>query len=201
MINCLQERTASTLATGRQITTTSPTKQRVHRRRGWRMGATALGFAALIGGSSILAGLIFVPEQVEYTYGTVKTAVTKTMADMREEAFGDLPTVTLGQSGDVEELDNCDGTFTEMTSYEGSDAPPVWAAHNGCQGDVLLPWEVGQQIQVEGSDEVYEVVDIRHTPQVWATFDDIKGLGGDFALQTCFYGEDKMKFVGLRQLE
>lgn len=45
---------------------------------------------------------------------------------------------------------------------------------------------------------MYEVVDIRHTPQVWATFEDIEGLNGELALQTCFYGEDKMKFVGLR---
>lgn len=110
-----------------------------------------LSVVALLGGGGILVGLALAPEQLAHAYGMVKTAATKAVSDLREETFGELPTVTLGQTGDVEELDNCDGTFTEMTSYEGSDAPPVWAAHNGCQGDVLLPWELGQHIQVEGA--------------------------------------------------
>lgn len=134
----------------------------VRRKRG-RRALVPLGTALLLAGGTLLAGLAFAPEQVERVYGAVKTEATKTVAGVQEEVFGELPTVTLGQTGDVAELDSCDGNFTHMTSYDESRVPPVWAAHNGCQGDVLLPWEVGQHIRVAGSDQVYEVVDIRHT--------------------------------------
>jgi hypothetical protein len=77
----------------------------------------------------------------------------------------------------------------------------VWAAHNNCGGDVLLPWEEGQRIQFEGDDQVYEVVDIRYTPKIWASTSDLVGLGGELALQSCFYGEDRMKFIGLDPVE
>ena len=79
--------------------------------------------------------------------------------------------------------------------------PETAAAHNNCGGDVLLPWDEGQQIQIEGRDEVYEVIDIRYTSKIWASTDDLVGLQGDLALQTCFYGEDRMKFVGLEVVD
>lgn len=170
------------------------------RRRRGGLSAVA-GVLLLAAGGAVMVCLLAAPQTVEYTYGTVKTALTDSISTAREEVFGDLPTVTLGATGGVPELDGCDGTFTEMSSYEHEGVPPVWAAHNNCHGDVLLPWETGQRVQVEGSDQVYEVVDIRHTPKTWATIDDLVGLGGSFALQTCFYGEDRMKFVGLEPVE
>lgn len=170
------------------------------RRRRGALGAT-VGAVLIAAGGVVIVGLIAAPEEVEYVYGTVKTTVTGSLDAAREDVFGDLPTVDLGATGGVAELDGCDGTFTEMSSYEREGVPPVWAAHNNCQGDVLLPWEIGQQLRVEGSDQVYEVVDIRHTPKTWATTDDLLGLDGSFALQTCFYGEDRMKFVGLEPVE
>ncbi|WP_454860953.1 hypothetical protein [Promicromonospora soli] len=87
-----------------------------------------------------------------------------------------------------------------MKSYAHDDVPPVWAAHNSCDGDAILPWETGQNIRIEGSDQVYEIVDIRYTPKIWATTHDLVGLDGDLTLQTCFYGEDRMKFIGLRSV-
>ncbi|WP_449276634.1 hypothetical protein [Leucobacter sp. GX24907] len=164
-------------------------------------GLAVFGAALLIAGGGLLAAMAFAPTEVERTYGTLKTEVRRAVDGVQRDVFGELPTVTLGGSGDVAELDSCDGTFTHMKSYDESRVPPIWAAHNNCQGDALLPWEVGQHIRVADSDQVYEVVDIRHTPQVWATIDDLEGLDGDLALQTCFYGEDKMKFVGLRPVE
>ncbi|MHB1288963.1 hypothetical protein [Georgenia sp.] len=163
--------------------------------------SAAAGTVLVLAGGALLVGLLAAPERVEYVYGTVKTAVTGSIHAAREDAFGDLPTVDLGATGGVHELDGCDGTFTEMSSYEREGVPPVWAAHNNCQGDVLLPWEIGQRVQVEGSDQVYQVVDIRHTPKTWATTVDLLGLDGSFALQTCFYGEDRMKFVGLEPVD
>lgn len=160
-----------------------------------------VSIALMVSSAAVLAGYLFMPDQLERVYGATKTAIAEVTSDVREDRFGELPTVTLGVTGGTTELDGCDGTFTQMTSYEGGDVPPVWAAHNGCEGDILLPWEIGQHVGVAGNDRVYEVVDIRHTPQVWATIDDIEGIEGELALQTCFYGQDKMKFVGLRPIE
>ncbi|WP_140400692.1 hypothetical protein [Gulosibacter sp. 10] len=165
------------------------------RRRGRVLGA--LGAVLFVSGAALGTATLLAPDEVAYHYGNVRTSLIDTAADIREQATGELPTVRLGVSGHIPELDRCDGTFTHMASYEHPEVPPIWAAHNNCQGDVILTWEIGQHVQVEGDETVYEVVDIRHTPKVWATTDDLAGLGGDFALQTCFYGQDRMQFVGL----
>lgn len=59
-----------------------------------------------------------------------------------------------------------------------------------------------QRVNVSGLgyDGLYEVVDIRHTSKVWSSTDDLVGLRGDLALQSCFYGQDQMKFVGLERI-
>lgn len=156
-----------------------------------------LGGALLLGGGALLSAVLLAPQEVERAYGAVKTAVTGTVDSVRQDVGGEVPTVRLGATGGLAELDRCDGTFTEMASYEHDDVPEVWAAHNNCFGDVLLPWQEGQTLRVEGDDQLYRVVDIRNTPKTWATIDDLVGLEGSIALQTCFYGEDRMKFVGL----
>lgn len=173
---------------------------RSRRRRG-TIGVMVVGIVMLATGFAALASAIVAPQSVEYTYGTVKTVLSGSIDAARENVLGDLPTVSLGVTGGVQELDGCDGTFTEMSSYAREGVPPVWAAHNNCDGDVLLPWEVGQRVRVDGSEQVYEVVDIRHAPKTGATTDDLMGLDGSFALQTCFYGENRMKFVGLEPVE
>lgn len=159
----------------------------------WLMIIAILGI--VIGAATVITTLFF-PQEAEKVYGSVQ----RNVGNFRLEVLGEVPEVTLGASGGQYELDRCDGTFTEMLSYESDEVPPVWAAHNNCSGDVLLPWELGQQVLVKTGDQeaLYEVVDIRLTPKTWATIDDIEGLGGDFALQSCFYGEDRMKFIGLQ---
>ncbi|MGO1852752.1 MAG: hypothetical protein ACTH0V_05015 [Microbacteriaceae bacterium] len=164
-------------------------------RRG-RRAASIIGGLLITAGLAIIAGLIFAPQALEQAYGNVRTTVISAADDLR----GTLPTIRLGATGGIPDLDRCDGTFTEMTSYEHDGVPPVWAAHNNCQGDVILPLELGQQVQVEGDNRIYEVVDIRPTPKVWATTDDLVGLNGELALQTCFYGEDRMRFVALESV-
>ncbi len=157
-----------------------------------------LGGVLIVGGGALLAGVLLAPQQVEQTYGAIRTSVTKTVDEVQQDVFHELPTVTLGVEGGIPELDRCDGTFTVMTSYEREGVPPVAAAHNNCGGDVLLPWEVGQQIKIEGRDDVYEVVEIRdQISKVWNSTEELVGLKGEIALQSCFYGEDRMKFIGL----
>ncbi|WP_460887937.1 hypothetical protein [Promicromonospora xylanilytica] len=169
------------------------------RRRGEAVVGLAGGLLVAAGGALTVGNLV-APQTVERAYGTVKTTTDAVVDTTRERVTGEIPTVRLGVSGGIPELDRCDGSFTEMTSYEHDDVPAVWAAHNTCGGDAVLPWETGQHLRVEGSDQVYEVVDIRHTSKVWSTTDDLVGLDGDLALQTCHYGEDRMKFIGLRPL-
>lgn len=157
----------------------------------------ALGGVLIVGGAALLTGVMLAPEQVEKGYGDVKVAITSSVDQVQEEVFEELPTVSIGVTGGIPELDLCDGTFTVMTSYEREGVPETAAAHNNCGGDVLLSWEEGQRIRIDGRDEVYEVVDIRYTSKIWSSTDDLVGLQGEIALQSCFYGEDRMKFVGL----
>lgn len=166
----------------------------------------------LLAGAGLLAGAFLAPNEVQRVYGAVKVKVDETVQTVKvkvgetvqtdqEDTFEVLPEVALGVSGGIPELDRCDGTFTEMLSYEHAGVPPVWAAHNNCGGDVLLPWDVGQRLRFAGSEQVYEVVDVRTVPKTWSTTADLVGLGGDLALQTCFYGEDRMKFIGLTPVD
>ncbi|KQQ62663.1 hypothetical protein [Microbacterium sp. Leaf320] len=106
----------------------------------------------------------------------------------------ELPSVRLGASGSAIDLDRCDGTFTEMVDYRQREVPPVWAAHNNCGGDTILPWKEGQRFLV--GDEEYEVVEVRLLPKYTATPKDLLGMKGELALQTCLYGEPLMSFVG-----
>lgn len=163
----------------------------------------ALGGVLIVGGAGLLTAVALAPDAVEKTYGDLKTQVTGTVDKVQQDVFEELPTVKIGVEGGMPELDEAcaDDSFVIMSSYEREGVPETAAAHNNCGGDVLLPWEEGQRIQIEGRDEVYEVIDIRYTSKIWASTDDLVGLQGDLALQTCFYGEDRMKFVGLEVVE
>lgn len=169
------------------------------RRRRRQRVSRILTFAAIGGmalGALMVGTITAFPEESERAFGLAQLGI----GQFRIDVIHELPAVTLGASGGMTELDRCDGTFTEMLSYRRDGVPPVWAAHNNCGGDTVLPWKLGQEVAVtrpDGSTEIYAVADVRVTPKTWATTDDLIGLGGDFALQTCFYGENRMRFVGL----
>lgn len=149
----------------------------------------------ILAGAIVLAMSLFAPTTVERGYGQVKAAVNDVAAEVQ------LPSVRLGVEGGQAELDVCDGSFIEMTSYRNTvGVPAVYAAHNNCGGDIVLNWQVGTQFEVEGQPGIYEVVDVRHTAKHWETTEALIGLQGDFALQSCFYGEDRMQFVGIRHV-
>lgn len=167
------------------------------RRRAWRVIGGILAFVLITAGIGIAGLSMFAPQTAERLYGEIRTQAVTVVDDVRAEVLKEYPAVTLGATGGRAELDRCDGTFTEVVSYQRDGVPPVWAAHNNCGGDTILAWQLGDQVKLEGDETVYEVVDVRTTSKTWSSTDDLVGLGGDLALQTCFYGEDRMKFVGL----
>lgn len=162
------------------------------RRRGFGLLAASVALVAL--GAVFLAASVFAPDVVDRVTGDVKVAVQKRLHEI--VAPDELPVIRLGGEGGMVELDHCDGTFTEMISYRIDGVPPLYAAHNNCGGDVILGWELGQRITVAGSDTVYEVVEERHTPK-WSNVDELVGMAGDLVVQTCFYGENRMRFLAL----
>ncbi|MBF0816883.1 hypothetical protein E4U02_10710 [Microbacterium paludicola] len=179
----------------------SRTRREARARRRVRRLITVALIAALVTGLAIGISAWLWPDQVGEAYGDAQIAIGR----WRIAAIGEVPHAVLGASGTEQELDRCDGTFTEMLPYERDDVPPVWAAHNNCGGDVILPLEIGDQIDLERDGETthYRVIDIRHTPKVWATTEGLIGIAGDLALQSCFYGDRTapMKFVGLELIE
>jgi hypothetical protein len=142
-----------------------------------------------MGGAVLTAGTI-APESVEAAWGSVRSVVVSAP----EALTGALPEIALGISGTAENLDTCDGTFTEMLEYRNPAAPPVWAAHNNCGGDVILPWSEGQRFLI--GDNVYEVIEVRNLPKFTSSAGDLTGLAGEIALQTCLFGQPVMTFLG-----
>lgn len=170
-----------------------PESKRRRRRSAGNVLFGIFGTTLILAGATVLALSLLAPTTVERGYGHVKGAVNDVAAEVQ------LPTVRLGVEGGQAELDVCDGSFVEMTSYRNTvGVPAVYAAHNNCGGDVVLNWDVGTQFEVEGQPGTFEVVDVRHTAKHWETTEALIGLQGDFALQSCFYGEDRMQFVGIR---
>lgn len=162
-------------------------------RRGLVIIIMVLAVILIVVGLSISVLQLASPQTVERSYGALRNLVVETQAQVSSEP----PTVRLGSEGGLALLDACDGSFSEMVSYREPGAIPVYAAHNNCGGDIIHPWQVGQEVRIQGREQLYEVVEVRNTPKQWGTTDDLKGLAGDLALQTCYYGFDEMKFVGL----
>lgn len=175
------------------------TARRKRRRRSSVLFVVGMSVAAI--GIAFAILYLLMPEKVglvvEKAYGNTQSVVAK----IQVETLGITPTLTLGASGGVSELDRCDGTFTEMLSYSSDQfqIQPVWAAHNNCGGDVVLSWETGQVIDVTqaGVTSQYLVADIRTTAKHWSTTEELVGMTGALIVQSCYYGEDKMRFVGL----
>lgn len=163
--------------------------------RRWVLGG-ATGLLVLL---AAVATFLTVPNLAPARVGPGRAAPPPSMivpsAPQKEPVIADA---VLGASGGVTELERCDGTFTRMVAY-GATQPPVWAAHNDCDGDVILPWETGRDVTltVDGTPATYRVVDTRDTRKKGANTGDLAGIGGDLVLQTCYYDEDRMKFIGL----
>lgn len=145
----------------------------------------------------VFAAIAIAPDTVQWATGNAKVATTKWASNLFQPDA--IPEIVLGTEGGKRELDECDGRFTEMVSYRSAGILPLYAAHNVCGGDVILGWDIGQRVRVRGSDTVYVVVEERHTPQ-GTSGDLLRGMAGEFMLQTCFYGENRMRFLSLSPL-
>jgi len=170
-----------------------PQPERGHARRRSRALWWGIGFAVAAG--AMLAWQLAAPDTLERAVGETKVAVQEVIA----EASPDYPTIRLGGVGGRRALDRCDGTFIEMRSYRMANVPPVYAAHNVCGGDEILTWKVGDTVAIAGRDTLYRVVEKRHTPK-WSMVTKLRGMKGELVVQTCYYGQNKMRFLGLEPL-
>lgn len=112
------------------------------------------------------------------------------------------PEVTLGPLGGQYEIDLCqNGVFIEVDAYKvDSGVQDIFAAHNGCGGDIILNWDLDQEVIVtdaDGSSTRYFVSDSRVTPQVGIETTALHGMEGSILLQACFWGSGEMRFVAL----
>lgn len=163
-----------------------------HRRSRSLLFGTAV--AATMVGLFLTGATVLAPDAVDKATGNLKVLVDKQVASW--VAPGELPMITLGGEGDMRDLDRCGGEFTEMVSYRADGVLPLYSAHNYCGGDIILTWDIGQRVRIAGSAIVYEVVEERHTPKS-SNADSLVGMAGEFMLQTCYYGEDRMRFLSL----
>ena len=163
-------------------------------RRSWpKRLLSVLAALLILTGLGLIAGTIFFPDEAEKIAGEVRIATGQTIMKAKGQAH---PIIRLGVRGGKRELDRCDGSFIEMASYETEGLQPVFAAHNNCKGEVLLPLKIGELVEVKGHG-LHVITDIRYTKKTWSTTNDIMDMTGDFIVQSCFYGENRMKFIGL----
>lgn len=167
-----------------------------------RFIASLLGVLLIFSGLSFFVGNSVAPETTSrIVYGS-KAKIENRIQKIQEKTTGEYPTVTLGPEGGLWEMNNTYKMFIEMVSYRYPNVPPVYAAHNGYGGDIILNWEKGQKVNVvgRGKDGVYVVVGDLQTPKN-IMVSDLTSLTGTIVLQSCFYGVDVMRFVELAPLE
>lgn len=176
---------------------TKPKKHRV--KRFFRWFFMLLGVGLILTGLGLLYLHIEDPDRAERIVHTAKTEIIdKPISIVKEEVLETYPTLYFNGSGGNYELDiAAAGDWIFLDSYAKVETVlPVWALHNNIGGDIILPWEIGQKFNVvgEGYDGEYIIVDTRDVYK-WGLVNQIEGMQGDFALQTCRYGEDVVKFV------
>lgn len=190
-----------TTSAGNEAPTTPPDEDRHRRRQRSRriIGVWAMGLFAVFAAAATVIALLF-PHTAERVYGSAQNVIGQAKNQASEIVLDQLPIARLGVTGGLTQLNWCNGTFTHMQSYTRENVPPIWAAHNNCGGDVVLPLALGDQIALvrkDGETETYTVVDIRETSKTWTTTKDLEGVEGELALQSCYYERNVMKFIGL----
>ncbi|NLC97717.1 MAG: hypothetical protein GX678_01380 [Actinomycetales bacterium] len=158
---------------------------------------TVLATLLILVGIGTIGVTVLFPDRAEKTVGQVRIATGQVVMKVSGQKY---PRVTLGPQGNKAALDRCDGSFIEMGAYHLEGLQPVYAAHNACKGEAILPLRVGDLVEVTDRG-LYEIVDQRDLKKTWSTTDQLLGMQGDFILQTCYYGENRMKFIALAPAE
>lgn len=107
-------------------------------------------------------------------------------------------TIHISNKGGDTEMDYCASGFTEMIYYQGLNDKRLLSQHNNCGGDIVLPMELGDHVAIEG-DQEYVITELRDTTKQINT-SAISDMNGEVLLQSCYYKENKMKFVALTPL-
>lgn len=133
--------------------------------------------------------VIEVPKQQTETASGMEETVPETIEEVRQY------TIKVSNRGGEKEMDYCANGFTEMIHYEGLNGLRMLAQHNNCGGDIILPIEMGDHVVIE-NDQEYVVTDLRDTTKQITTA-AINDMNGKVLLQTCYWRENRMKFVAL----
>lgn len=173
-------------------------------------------FFSLLGYFFMLIGLFFLaifyfplnslPEVSQPLVKEIKTQINTTVDKTIQETTltnSDSIVLNVGHMGGDQELELCDGTFTQYLSYEEAGLKPTYLAHNGCGGSILLYPKEGSIFTInfpDGTSKYYKLVDSRDIPQVGSTSDMISDLKGDVYFQTCYFDYETMRVVGLEEV-
>lgn len=159
-----------------------------------------LGTLLLALGAGVLGAITIFPEQTELVTGR---AVQVVREQVNRVQYGDTPSIKLGGEGwDIHDVDNAAyGEWILMRAYEVEPGlQPTYLAHNGSGGDLILPWELGQEVKVvlqDGTEQTMVVTDSRVISQWTSTTEDLLGLSGSILLQSCYYDQQTMRVVAL----
>lgn len=168
----------------------------------WRRVLQVLGIGLVAISLLGLLAFWFFPDETERAAGRV-------VQEARQVTYAVAsgpPTVHLGpESYGMAAVDAAtDGTWIEMAGYrEDTALQPTYASHNTYGGDIVLEWEIGQEVvvvHVDGSEEVMRVTDSVVVNQEGTTTEDLRGLAGSILLQSCYYDFSTMRVVALTPL-
>ena len=172
-----------------------------------RWTLTVVGFLFVIIGVFVIVGGKVAPEFTEKYVQGVKVQVqkhvnkaTKNITELFSSEEVVPITLKVEGSGGKRELDTAKGYFVELVDYNKvADVPVVYAQHNSLGGDVILTLNIGDKVNVVGLGDldgqyVFEK-ELKTSKKIKVS--ELTPLNNYIVFQTCFYGEDSMRFIGL----
>jgi len=102
-------------------------------------------------------------------------------ADGKAQTSDIVWSTTVSNSGDVDEIDTCQGGLTEITEMSSALERPVYAIHSYCGGDPILTLHPNDIITIDNNK--YNVVAAKDFP-LFGNSTLIEGLPGSIYIQT-----------------
>lgn len=95
-------------------------------------------------------------------------------------------------------VDACSGGLTYYGTYYGAAYLPI---HVNCGGARILSLQIGQTVHISGGgfDGTYRVTGSKNVPK-GASSEQLRGLGPDAILQTCYTSGNLMRLIGLQKI-